>query len=46
MAYEIWGGVVSGFATGLGVGVANWLFIKRLEKLEEKILSKRNGGIT
>ena len=28
---------MQGFATGLGVGIVNWLFVKRLEKIEEKI---------
>ena len=27
-----------GFSTGIGVGVANWIFIKRLEHIEKKII--------
>jgi hypothetical protein len=30
-------GIVSGFATGIGVGLANWVFIKRLEEFEKKV---------
>ena len=42
-AIEIWQGVVQGFSTGLGVGIANWLLIRRLEHLENKIQKKING---
>jgi hypothetical protein len=35
-------GIISGFAAGLGSGLANWLLIKRLEKIELKILEKNN----
>lgn len=38
----LWQGVLNGFFTGLGVGLANWIFIKRLEYLEKKILKKLN----
>ncbi|MDP3765297.1 MAG: hypothetical protein Q8R04_02190 [Nanoarchaeota archaeon] len=40
---DIWQGIVQGFSTGLGVGFANWLLIKRLEALEKKLQIKING---
>ena len=44
MALDFWGGVIQGFCTGAGVGLANWVFVKSLEKFEEKLLTKRNEG--
>ena len=41
---DLWQGIVQGFATGLGVGFANWLFIKRLESLEKKLQNKINNN--
>ncbi len=38
---EIIQGIIMGFSTGIGVGVANWIFIKRLEHIEEKIIKER-----
>ena len=43
MNIEIWNGIIQGFSTGIGVGFANWLFIKRLEHLEKNIKLKING---
>jgi len=34
---ELWQGIINGFATGIGVGLANWIAIKRLENLEKKM---------
>jgi len=41
MALDIWGGVIQGFSTGIGVGLSNWIFIKRLEKLEERLFKRK-----
>ena len=46
MAVDLWQGVVNGFASGLGVGMANWLLIKRLERFETKIKEGVNGKRT
>lgn len=35
--------ILTGFFTGIGVGLANWLLIKRLEKLEKQVQKKING---
>lgn len=43
MAVEIVNGVVQGFATGIGVGLANWFLIKRLGSLEHRVRGKLNG---
>ena len=40
---DIIGNIFAGFSTGLGVGFANWLFIKRLESLEKKFHEKINN---
>ena len=40
---SFWQAVIGGIATGLGVGISNWLFIKRVEYLEKKILQRLNG---
>jgi len=40
MASEIVQVVIQGFSTGLGVGIANWLLIKRLEYVESGIIKK------
>lgn len=29
--------ILSGFFTGIGVGLANWIFLKRLETIEKKL---------
>lgn len=39
---EIWQGIVNGFSTGIGVGLANWIAIKRLEHLEKRIEKRIN----
>ena len=39
---EIWQGIINGFSTGIGVGLANWLAIKRLEHLEKRFEDKIN----
>ena len=36
-------GILTGFATGLGAGAANYFIIKRLEKIEKRIQEKING---
>ena len=46
MAVDLWSGVIQGFCTGEGVGLANWVFVKRLEVLEQKILKAKNGKQT
>ena len=40
---DLWQGILNGFASGIGVGLSNWLLIKRLEKMELKLLKRRNG---
>ena len=40
---DILQGVLTGFATGLGAGAANYFIIKRLEKIEKRIQEKMNG---
>ena len=37
-------GIIQGFATGIGVCLANWFLIKRLEGIEFKLREKVNGG--
>lgn len=44
MALDIWGGVIQGFCTGAGVGLANWIFVKRLERFEERLFKKKRRG--
>jgi len=36
-------GIITGFATGLGAGAANYFIIKRLEKIENRIQEKINN---
>lgn len=33
-------GIITGFCSGIGTGLANWLLIKRLEHIENIILKK------
>lgn len=35
--------ILTGFFTGIGVGLANWLLIRRLENIEKRIQEKMNG---
>lgn len=37
---ELLQGILTGFSTGIGVGFANWLLIKRLEAIEHKLHEK------
>lgn len=32
---DLWQGIFNGFAAGIGVGVANWVFVRRLEHIEK-----------
>ena len=41
MPLDLYNTVANGFATGLGVGLSNWLLIKRLESLEVKLKEKK-----
>jgi len=34
-------GILTGFCSGIGMGLANWLLIKRLEKVEVKLIELR-----
>lgn len=43
MATDILQGILTGFSTGIGVGIANWLLIKRLERLEDRVRNVKNG---
>ena len=36
VAVDLTQGIMNGFATGVGVGLANWIIIKRLENLEKR----------
>ena len=38
---DIWQGIFTGFCSGLGTGLANWIIIKRLDHIENKI----KGGL-
>ena len=38
---ELVAGVVQGFSTGLGAGLANYLFMKRLENVEKRLWKRR-----
>ena len=40
---ELLQGILTGFASGLGAGAANYFIIKRFEKIEERIQEKLNG---
>ncbi len=33
-------GVVTGFSTGLGAGIANYFFVKRFDRLETELKAK------
>lgn len=35
--------ILTGFFTGIGVGLANWLLIRRLENIEKRIQERMNG---
>lgn len=35
-------GILNGFATGIGAGIANYLIIRRLETIEKRIQAKIN----
>ena len=37
---DLWQGIMNGFATGIGAGVANYFIIRRFEKVEKKIQEK------
>ena len=39
---DIMQGILNGFATGIGVGIANYLIIKRFEIIEKRIQAKIN----
>ena len=45
MQIEIIQGIIQGFSTGLGVGIAHWIFIQRLEYWEKKIIKKNINKI-
>ena len=40
---DVMQGILTGFATGLGAGAANYFIIKRLENIEKKIQKKINN---
>ena len=39
---DITQGIINGFATGIGAGIANYLIIRRLETIEKRIQEKIN----
>ena len=39
---DITQGILNGFATGIGAGIANYLIIRRLETIENRIQAKIN----
>lgn len=41
MAIDLWQGIVNGFSSGLGVGIANYLILKRLEMIEARLRGKK-----
>jgi len=43
MTIDVWNGIVQGFSTGIGVGLSNWILIKRLENLEKRLQDKTNN---
>jgi hypothetical protein len=39
---DIYTVVLTGFASGIGTGLSNWLIVKRLEHIENKVKGKMN----